>query len=156
MTTKVNTSVHSIVIKFHDDQSEGLGRRAITSMVVTASGGKLSRTQAERSWDRTIYPFGKKLLLLTGYVKTQEGTSKRTAAGNVQLQRDWHAVITELHAKVKARAYVVLNDGRLVHAMLPALLMNLDEESVQANGKGERVVGSKVKKKHDNQNASSR
>ena len=76
------------VIKFHDDQSEGLSRRTITSMVKVASGNTLSREQAERTWDKTIHPLGKKLGLLTGYVKPQIGTSKRTAAGKKNLQRD--------------------------------------------------------------------
>ena len=56
-------------------------------MVQTASGGKLSRAQAINTWDKTILPLGKRLGLLTGYVKPQEDTSKRTAAGNIALQK---------------------------------------------------------------------
>ena len=56
-------------------------------MIITASGDKLKRKQAERAWDQTIHPFGKSLGLLTGYVKPQEGSSKRTAAGAIELQR---------------------------------------------------------------------
>ena len=146
----------SVVIKVHDDQSEGLGRSAIISIVVTASGGKLTREQAARTWDKTIHPLGKKLGLLTGYVKPQEGTSKRTAAGNAQLQADWHEVCTQLLLKVKTRAQEALQDEGLVHKMLPWLIANLDEECLHALGKNRRIVGSCAKKKHDNQNASSR
>ena len=89
------------MIKYHDDQSEGLSRRAIISMVVTASGGVLSRTQSARTWDKTIHNLGQKLGLLTGYVKPQSGTSKRTAAGSIKLQRDWHIVIDQLIEKIK-------------------------------------------------------
>ena len=144
------------MIKYHDDQSEGLSRRAIISMVVTASGGVLSRTQAARTWDQTIHNLGKKLGLLTGYVKPQQGTSKRTAAGSIKLQRDWHIVIDQLLEKIKQKAFEVLKDGRLVEAMLPYLIANLDEECLQAQAGNAKVVGSKAKKKHDNQNSSSR
>jgi len=145
-----------VVIKLHDDQSEGLSRQSIASMVVTASGGKLTRDQALRTWDWTVFPLGQKLGLLTGYVKPQDGTSKRTAAGNRDLQRDWHIVCTELLSKIKTHAQKILKDERLVHEMLPWLLCNLDEECLHALGKNRKVVGSKTKKKHDNQNASSR
>ena len=75
------------------DQSEGLGRNAIISIMVTASGDKLTRAQAARTWDKTIHPLGEKQTrfpggLLTGYVKPQEGTRKRTAAGNARFQAD--------------------------------------------------------------------
>ena len=148
----------STVIKYHDDQSEGLGRRSIISMVVTASGGKLSREQAARTWDKTIFPLGHKLGLLTaGYVQPQAGTSKRTAAGAINLQRDWHIVIDTLIAKLKANAMEVLGgDERLVNLILPYLIWNLDEECLQATGKNTKVAGSKSKRKHDNQNSSSR
>ena len=145
-----------VVIKIHDDQSEGLSRTTIISMVVTASGGTLSRDQAKRTWDKTILPFGQHIGLLTGYVKAQEGTSKRTAAGKIELQRDWHLVLNELMAKIKTKAMSVLQDENLVHEMLPWLLANLDEECLHALGKNDKVVGSRTKKKHDNQNASSR
>ena len=90
-----------IVIKLQDDQSEGLGRQAICSMVVTASGGTLTREQAFRTWDKTIYPYGKKEGLLTGYVLPQAGSSKRTAAGSIKLQRDWHIVINNLIDRIR-------------------------------------------------------
>jgi hypothetical protein len=126
------------------------------SLVITASGGKLSREQAERTWDKTIHNLGRKLGLLTGYVKAQAGTSKRTAAGAMALQRDWHIVIDDLFAKIKERAMEVLGDEWLVEQLLPYLIINLDEECLQAMGKNVHVVGSKTNKKHDNQNASSR
>ena len=127
-------------------------------MVVTASGGKLSREQAARTWDKTIFPLGHKLGLLTaGYVQPQAGTSKRTAAGAINLQRDWHIVIDTLIAKLKANAMEVLGgDERLVNLILPYLIWNLDEECLQATGKNTKVAGSKSKRKHDNQNSSSR
>lgn len=145
------------VIKIHDDQSEGLGRRAIISMVITASGGQLSRGQASRTWDKTIYPYGKSIGLLTGYVMPQEGTSKRTAAGKANLQRDWHVVCDEMFSQIHERAMEVLGgDEELVRKMLACLNANLDEECVHSMGKNSKVAGSKGKKKHDNQNASSR
>ena len=125
-------------------------------MVRTASGGKLSHVQAARTWDKTIFPLGQRLGLLTGYVKPQSGTSKRTAAGAVKLQRDWHKVIDCLFDKIKAHAMEVLQDERLVYLMLPVLIGNLDEECVQAMGKNSLVAGSKSKTKHDKQNSSSR
>lgn len=154
--TDITVACLCAVIKYHDDQSEGLGRRSIVSMVCTASGGKLTRAQAQRTWDKTIFPLGQRLGLLTGYVKPQAGTSKRTAAGAVNLQRDWHKVIDDLIEKITTRAREVLQDERLVQAMLPSLIANLDEECVQAMGKNSKVAGSKSKKKHDNQNSSSR
>ena len=125
-------------------------------MVQTASGGKLSRAQAINTWDKTILPLGKRLGLLTGYVKPQEDTSKRTAAGNIALQKKWYNTVSELLAKIRTRAMDVLKDERLVNLMMPYLLVNLDEECLHAMGKNSRVCGSKEKKKHDNQNASSR
>ena len=145
-----------IVIKLHDDQSEGLSRSSIARMVETAGGGKFSKEQCERTWDKTIFPYGKKVGLLTGYVKPQEGTSKRTAAGNRKLQQAWHETVDELLVKVKTRAKEVLEDDDLVHKMMPRLVFNLDEECLHALGKNTKIAGSKERKKHDNQHASSR
>ena len=125
-------------------------------MVQTASGGTLERSQAANIWDKTILPLGKKLGLLTGYVKAQEGTSKRTAAGSPELQRRWYDVVTKIFAKVRADAKKLLNDDNLVERMMPWLVCNLDEECLHALGKNSKIVGSKGRKKHDNQNASSR
>ena len=125
-------------------------------MVVTASGGKLTRAQASGTWDKTIYPYGRKLGLLTGYVKPQEGSSKRTAAGDEKLQENWYAVITELLNQIRTHAKQILKDDDLVEKMLPSLLVNLDEECLHALGKNAKIAGSTSKKKHDNQNASSR
>lgn len=144
------------VIKSYDDECEGLGRHSIVSMVQTASGQKLSRDQAARTWDRTIHPLGKKKGLLTGYVKPQEGTSKRTAAGAIEHQKLWHDQCDSLIEKVRCVAMAVLNDETLVNEMMPWLIFNLDEECLHALGKNSKVCGSKTKKKHDNQNASSR
>ena len=113
------------VVKHHDNQSEGLSRRHIISMVQTASGGKLERNQAANIWDKTILPLGKKLGLLTGYVKPQEGTSKRTAAGSPELQRQWYDVVTKIFAKVRKDAKKLLNDDNLVDRMMPWLVCNL-------------------------------
>ena len=146
-----------IVVKIHDDQSEGLGRRAIISMVIAASGGNLSRAQASRTWDKTIYPYGKRNGLLTGYVLPQEGTSKRTAAGSVKLQREWHVVCDEMFRQIEERAMQVLGgDEQLVKQILSSLNCNLDEECVHAMGKNNKVVVSTSKKKHDNQHGQSR
>ena len=144
------------VIKFHDDQSEGLTRQTIASMIRVASGNTLSRQQSLRTWDKTIHPFGRENGLLTGYVKPQTGTSKRTAAGKESLQRDWHVLVDELHSKVRRRAQEVLQDEDLVEKMMPSLVGNCDEENLQAMGKNTRVAGSSSKKKHDDQNGSFR
>lgn len=110
-----------------------------------------------RTWDKTIQPLGHSLGLLTkGYVKPQEGTSKRTAAGKESLQREWHLLVDEMIAKVRSRAMEVLKDEELVHKMMPFLISNMDEECVQAMGKNAAVQGSQTKRKHDNQNFSSR
>ena len=144
------------VVKLHDNQSEGLSRKLILDMVVTAGGGRLDRAQAEHVWDRTIYPYGKRLGLLTGYVKTQEGTSKRTAAGDPELQRQWYDVVTNVFDDVRKRAMEVLGDRKKVDLLMPYLVWNLDEECLLALAKNYKVAGSKGKKKHNNQNASSR
>ena len=125
-------------------------------MVETASGGELSRKQAAKMWDQTILPFGKRRGLLTCYVKAQTGTSKRTAAGNEDLQHKWHVTIDKLFVKIRSAAKKVLCDDELVQTLLPMLIVNLDEECLNAMGKNTRVVGSKGKKKHDNQNGTSR
>ena len=145
-----------IVIKRHDDVNEGLPRATIISMVIRASGNTLDRKQAARTWDRTIHPLGKKLGLLTGYVKPQAGSSKRTAAGAETKQRRWHEQGTSLIATVTKRAEQVLGNARLVAKMKPSLIGNFDEEHLNAMSSNALIVGSKTKKKHDNQNASSR
>ena len=55
--------------------------------------------------------------------------------------------------KVRTVVKEVLIDDDLVEKMMPALIFNLDEECLHALGKNELIVGSKDKKKHDNQNA---
>ena len=144
------------VVKLHDEQSEGLPRRLIIEMVKTAGGGKLTHTQASNLWDQTILPLGKRKGLLTGYVKAQEGTSKRTAAGKIHLQRAWHELVDDLFDKVRQHAKKILVHDALVDKMMPYLICNMDEECLHALGKNEKVCGSKEKKKHDNQNGSSR
>lgn len=125
-------------------------------MVHTAGGGYLTPGQAQNIWDRTILPLGRKLGILTGYVKPQEGTSKRTAAGNRQLQLKWYTLVTDVISKVTARAKEVLQSARLVKLMLPALIANLDEECLHAIGKNAKICGAAERKKHDNTNGSSR
>lgn len=126
-------------------------------MVMTASGDELSYDQASRTWDRTIHPYGRDVLgLLTGYVKPQAGSSKRTAAGSADLQADYYELVTELIQKIRQRALEVLKDQTLVDLIIEWLVANLDEECLHALGKNTAIVGSKDKKKHDNQNASSR
>ena len=144
------------VIHLHDLQSEGLSRRLCIDLVETAGAGRITRTQATYMWDQTILPLGKKLGLLTGYVKTQAGSSKRTAAGSVELQKKWHETVDKLFDEIKTRANEVLGDDDLVESMMPHLVCNLDEECLNALGKNVKVIGAKHKKKHDNQNASSR
>ena len=150
------TCVSFAVIKSYDDECEGLGRRAAIEMVKAASGHKLTREQASRTWDRTVLPLGRDLGLLTGYVKPQDDTSKRTAAGAVEHQKKWHAQCDSLIAKVRHIAMMVLQDEELVHELLSWLIFNLDEECLHALGKNSSIVGSKDKKKHDSQDASSR
>ena len=125
-------------------------------MVITASGGKLSHSQASNCWDQTIFPLGKKLGLLTGYVRAQEGTSKRTAAGDPELQRKWYGLLTKMFERIYERAKEVLGNEADAKRMMPSLICNLDEECLNAMGKNYKVVGSTNRKKHDNQHASSR
>lgn len=125
-------------------------------MIQTASGNSMSKKQATYFCDQTLLPYGKKLGLLTGYVRTQAGTSKRTAAGAVALQKKWHETCDKLFAEIRKRAKQVLKSDELVDKMMAWLICNLDEECVCAMGKNAPVIGAKGKKKHDNQNGSSR
>lgn len=145
-----------VVIKFHDDQAEGLCRRDIVKMIQTASVKDITYDQAARCWDRTVHQYGRDAGLLTGYVKPQAGSSKRTAAGSVDLQTDYYGLVTKTIRKIRQRAMEVLQDKTLVDLIIEWLVANLDEECLHALGKNTAVVGSKDKKKHDNQNASSR
>ena len=85
--------------------------------------------------------------MLTGYVAAQTGTSKRSAAGNIELQRKWHKTVTELIERVTKVAMDVLGHDALVEKMLPWLIVNIDEECLNAMGKNSKVVGAKGKKK---------
>ena len=116
----------------------------------------MSYKTAANVWDRTVLPFGKRNGLLTGYVKAQAGTSKRTQAGNSDLQRQWYDTVTKVMDTVRSRAMEVLKDAELVRQILPYLINNLDEECLHSIAKNEKVAGSKRTKKHNNQNNSSR
>ena len=70
--------------------------------------------------------------------------------------KKWHETVDQLFARIKTRAKEVLGDDDLVEKMMPHLVCNLDEECLHALGKNAKVIGAKSKKKHDNQNASSR
>ena len=128
----------------------------IIAMVQKASGGTLTIAQAAHTWDRTILPYGKNIGLLTGYVKPQEGSSKRTAAGDPVLQKKYYDTVSNSLREIETVAMDALQDANLVKKMMPFLVWNLDEESLQATGKNYRIVGSKERRKHDNQHASSR
>ena len=94
--------------------------------------------------------------MLTGYVTAQTGTSKRSAAGNIELQRKWYNTVTELIERVTKKAMVILGDEELVKMLLPWLIVNIDEECLNAMGKNAKLVGAQGKKKHDNQHGTSR
>ena len=125
----------SAVVKLHDEKSEGLSRSMILEMVQKASGNKLTIAQCAHTWDRTILPYGQKLGLLTGYVKPQSGTSKRTAAGAPELQKRYYDAVTDSINEVRQVAKKVLKDDVLVEKMMPVLVFNLDEEALLAMGK---------------------
>ena len=93
--------MHFAVVQRHDENSEGLPRRLCIKYVQEASGHTMSRETAERVWDRTVKPYGVYHGLLTkGYVAPQTGTSKRTQAGNADLQEVWYDTVTEVQQKV--------------------------------------------------------
>ena len=144
------------VVKLHDEQSEGLTRRLAIKLVREAKGNEITERQASNLWDNTVHRLGKEKGLLTGYVKPQEGTSKRTAAAKRNLQLDWSLTVLKLFDEVRRVALEVLKDAVLVEKLMPYLIYNLDEECLQALGKNRRVVGSKTNRKHNNQNGSSR
>ena len=146
----------SAVVKLHDEKSEGLSRSMILEMVQKASGNKLTIAQCAHTWDRTILPYGQKLGLLTGYVKPQSGTSKRTAAGAPELQKRYYDAVTDSINEVRQVAKKVLKDDVLVEKMMPVLIFNLDEEALLAMGKNYAVAGSQDRRKHENQINSSR
>ena len=125
-------------------------------MVQKAAVGDVSLYTATNSWDRTVHKYGKDKGLLTGYVKAQAGTSKRTTAGNLDLQKKWYGTVSDVKRRVEERAMEVLQDADLVRKILPFLFNNLDEECLHAIAGNEKVVGSKRQGKHNNQNNSSR
>ena len=111
--------MHFVVVQRHDENSEGLPRRLVCKMVQQAAGDRTTLTQATNSWDKTIHKFGRDEGLLTGYVAAQAGTSKRTQAGNEDLQRKWHLTVTEVIELVRARAKEILKDDALVEKVMP-------------------------------------
>jgi hypothetical protein len=126
-------------------------------MVKQASGHTMSSKTAERVWDRTVKPYGVYHgLLKKSYMAAQAGSSKRTQAGNYELQKVWYETVSEVKKKVEDRAMEILQDADLVRKILPFLFNNLDEECLHAIAKNEKVVGSARMKKHNNQNNSSR
>ena len=141
----------SAVVKLHDEKSEGLCRGAILEMIQRAAGNKLTLAQCAHTWDRTVFPYGQKLGLLTGYVKPQGGTSKRTAAGAPELQKRYYDAVTDSLNEVRQVAKKELKDDVLVEKMMPVLVFNLDEEALLAMGKNYAVAGSKDRRKHENQ-----
>ena len=143
------------VIKRHDDQSEGLTRSEIIDVVRSASGWTLTKAQATHTWDDSIHKFGKKAVLLCGYVKPQQGTSKRTAAGSVKLQKRWHITIDALFKRVLDHNTILVGLDK-AKKLMSHLVFNLDEECLMATGKNIKIVGSRDKKKHDNEKGSSR
>ena len=127
----------------------------IIDVVRSASGWRLSKNQATYTWDDTIHPYGKKLGLLTGYVKPQTGTSKRTAAGSPELQKKWHIMITTTYEDIMAHNTALVGRDK-ARQLMAHLIFNMDEECLLATGKNIRIVGSADKKKHDNERGSSR
>ena len=143
------------MIKRHDDQSEGLTRAEIIDVVRAASGWTLTKAQATYTWDDTIHQFGKDAGLLCGYVKPQQGTSKRTAAGSIKSQKRWHILIDSLYKRVLEHNTRLVGPDK-AQKLMAHLIFNLDEECVMATGKNIKIVGSSDKKKHDNEKGSSR
>jgi len=119
------------VIKRHDDQSEGLTRSEIIDIVRSASGWTLTTAQATYTWDDSIHKFGKKAGLLCGYVKPQQGTSKRTADGSVKLQKRWHITIDALFKRVLDNNTLLAGLDK-AKKLMSHLMFNLDEECVMA------------------------
>lgn len=93
--------------------------------------------------------------LTDGYVKPQSGTSKRTAAGAVDKQKRWHTLVSQgLQEVLEHNTQVV--GAEKAKAMQPYTVMNTDEANIMATGSNWKIVGSRDRKKHDNQNNSSR
>ena len=88
-------------------------------------------------------------------MKPQTGTSKRTAAGSVELQTKWHIAVTSAYDRV-TKENMELVGVENAKALLKHCVFNLDEECLMATGKNIKIVGSKEKKKHDNEKGSSR
>ena len=93
--------------------------------------------------------------MLTGLVTPQTSTSKRTAAGHETYQRRWHKLIDKAFADL-LEYNIKLVGLDLAKKLMVYLVFNLDEESVNAMGKIIKVIGSKARKKHENQNGASR
>ena len=85
------------MVQRHDENSEGLPRRLAVQMVKQASGHTVSSKTAERVWDRTVKPYGVYHgLLKKSHVAAQAGSSKRTQAGNYELQKVWYETVSEV------------------------------------------------------------
>ena len=93
--------------------------------------------------------------LLKGLVTPQNSTAKRTAAGAPELQRSWHDNVTEAYSNILQYNTKIVG-GTIAHKLMVHTIFNLDEECLQATGKTIKVVGSADRKKHENQNGTSR
>ena len=93
--------------------------------------------------------------LTKGYVKPRSGTSKRTAAGAKDKQIRWHKLVTDGLADVFEHNQNIVGID-IAKKIQVYTVVNTDEANIQANGTSWKIVGSRTRKKHDNQHSSSR
>ena len=93
--------------------------------------------------------------LLKGLVTPQASTAKRTAAGDPELQRNWHKNVTKVYNDMLQHNSKLVG-ATLANKLMVYLVFNLDEECLLATGKTVKVVGSGSRTKHENQNGTSR
>ena len=131
-----------------DRRNDGQGRQRSVQQLQTINP-KLTGRQASNLFTR-IHRQGKEQGRLTGTVRAQKSTSKRTAAINVQALTDWHKLIDGVEALLR------VHNGDGYAELAEHFWWNLDEMCMLASDGNDRIIGDAGKRKHEIESSSSR
>jgi hypothetical protein len=140
------------VLRRYDRGNDGKNQRQTVDMLQDLVPA-LSREQARNVFRKTIRPSYKDVL--TNVVKAQASTTKRSAI-TVPQQYRWHVCVDKAYAKLKELNSGLTPDGKTFEEVMAHFVLGGDEACLLASAGDVKIIGDKIKKKHELHTADSR
>ena len=140
------------VIRRRDRANDGMAKPAIIDLLQDLHPA-LGRTALTQAFDRNIRRENKDLL--TGIVKAQASTEKRSAI-TVPQQYRWHSCVDAAFNFLREKNQGLTPDGKTFGEVMDHFILGGDETCFLASNGEVKIIGDKKKKKHEVNTAGSR